>query len=128
MSAFRSMLPVITKVTKIMQGNVNHDALNLARKNQTKQYMVMLGKITKQDLLDEYDDSPIPMWLDPAYLPSIDRLQVGWWEEMHIKKEGEKRMHNNLQIRFPRNAAGRYDPLSNKIKPVEYKASYKYTN
>ena len=85
MGAFRHMLPVITKLQKRIQGNVNHDAWKLARKSQTKQYMVMLGKITRQDLLNEYGDSPIPMWLNPAHLPSICGSQIGWWDEMYIK-------------------------------------------
>ena len=41
--AFRWMAPVITNISKRMQGNTNNTAWLLARHNQTKQYMIMLG-------------------------------------------------------------------------------------
>ena len=122
MSAFRRIQPIITKVSKIMQGNIDYEAWKLARKNKLEQYMVMINKITKIDLLKEYGQTPIPMWLDPDQLPFIDRLKIGWYDEMYIKQEGGKHILKEMQIRFPPDKNGRLDPTSVYHSPIEYKA------
>ena len=66
---FQRMLPVITKIRKRQQGNKNNEAWTLARKDQTKQTCIMICKITKQNLLDEYGDAPIPFFLIPTTYP-----------------------------------------------------------
>ena len=50
MHAFDRMNPKINKVQKLPQGNKSHSAWALARKNQTKQFLVMLGELTLEEL------------------------------------------------------------------------------
>ena len=66
MNLFLCMPPIVTKGIKRIQVHVNHKAWKLICKNQSKQYMVMIENITKSDLLKEYGENPIPMWLDPT--------------------------------------------------------------
>ena len=88
----------------------------------------MLGEITKSDLLLIYVSFPLPPWYDPDNFPSIDRSQLVWFDEMHIKQEGGSRMFDNMQIRFRRDADGIYDPNSEEIADPSFRASYKYAN
>ena len=100
----------------------------MARHNQTQQCMIMLGRITKKDLLDRCHTFPLPPWFDPDVLPTIDNHQLVWFDEMHIKQEGGSRMFNHMQIRFRRDAEGKYDPTSEHIASPTFRASYKYAN
>ena len=74
--AFTRMKPVITKIRKKGQANTNNLAWAKARKNQCKQYLIMLGRITKEDLLIEEKTYPLPPWYDPDLLPKIDNSQL----------------------------------------------------
>ena len=47
---FKQMNPTVTKIKKLNQGNKEHKAWIDARYNQSEQFCVMLGRITKADL------------------------------------------------------------------------------
>ena len=125
--AFRRMKPVISKIRKKGQANVNNLAWAKARKNQCKQYLIMLGRITKETLLKEECTYPLPPWYDPDLLPKIDDAQLVWYDEMHIKQKVGLNIHADLQIRFPRNANGDYDSTSSSIAAPAYQAIFKYS-
>ena len=54
MGSFARMKPLVTKIKKIPQGNKNHVAWVLSRKNQTKKMMIICGKITTETLTLEH--------------------------------------------------------------------------
>ena len=37
-------------------------------------------------------------------------------------------MLDDVQIRFPRDENGKYDPVSGTVGPIEYKSTYKYAS
>ena len=125
--AFRRMNPLVTKIRKRTQASVNQTGWAEARYNQTKQYLVMLGDITKQDLLDEAKTYPLAPCFDPDLLPKIDRTQLVWFDEMHIKQKAGLNIHADLQIRFSRNSDGKYDQSANEFAPPAYQSVFKYT-
>ena len=69
------------------QGRTHHEGWRDARRNQTKQFLVMLGEITKEDLNKEYPDG-IPCAFDTDHLPTLSRNQVVFYDETHIEQEG----------------------------------------
>ena len=74
--AFRRMNPLISKIRKRTQASVNQTGWAEARLNQTKQYLIMLGDITKEDLLSETKTYPLAPCFDPDLLPKITREQL----------------------------------------------------
>ena len=92
MNAFDRMAPQVSLITTIPQGNVNHDGWRVARKNQTKQMLVMLGEISSDESKTEYPDG-IPKEFDPDQLPRLTRNQVIFYDETHLEQEGGE--HNN---------------------------------
>ena len=101
--AFRRMKPVISKIRKKGQANVNNLAWAKAQKNQCKQYLIMIGRIIKETLLKEEFMYPLPPWYDPNILLKIDNKQLVWYNEMHIKQKIGLNIHADLQICLPRN-------------------------
>ena len=93
-TAFDRMAPPVNIIAKIPQGNVNHNAWRRARKNQTKQLLVMLGDLTEEELKYEYPDG-IPMEYDPKQLPRLLRNQVIFYDETHLEQEGGGGEDNN---------------------------------
>ena len=87
MGAFARMKPLVTKIEKIPQGNKNHVAWALARKNQTKQTMIMCGVITIKTLTLEYPLG-ILEYFDPSKLPKLKCEQLVWFNEVHMKQHG----------------------------------------
>ena len=60
MNAFDRMDPIPTHTEKMCQGDNKNKNWRLARKNQSKQNLIMRGLITKDQLLTEYDgDTPL---------------------------------------------------------------------
>ena len=49
-----------------------------------------------------------------------------WYDEMDIKQEGGKRIVDNRQIRFLRNATGKYDSNGECLAATKYRSTYKY--
>ena len=96
--------------------------------NQCRQYLIMLGRITKQDLLDEAKTYPLTPWFDPDRLPQIDQEQLVWFDEMHVKQKVELIPPNNMQIRFYRGPNGRFDPTSTTLAPPAFRSVFKYTH
>ena len=109
MNAFYRMKPLVTKLKKMPQGNINNEEWMLARKNQCRQMMVMLGLIGKKDLQNIYEKG-IPPWFDATKLPNLNAQQIVWWDEMHLKQEGGMVTTDGYQIRFARDENGKYDP------------------
>ena len=57
--------------------------------------MLMLSNIPKQELPTKYHSEPIQRCYDTDKLPTIDRAQLVWYNEMHIQQEGGARMWEN---------------------------------
>ena len=76
-----------------------------------KQFLVMRGVITKQQLQEEYNGK-LPDHYNPDLLPKLSRHQVIFFDEMHMNQEGDPIYNRNYQIRFPGNEHGRYSPRS----------------
>ena len=68
MYAFDCMSSRIDKIQKVPQGSSSHEGWTEARKNQTKQFLVMLDKITFEELNVLHPDA-IPPAFDPCILP-----------------------------------------------------------
>ena len=114
MNAFFRMTPLVTKIEKIPQGNKNHVAWALARKNQTKQMMIMCGIFTITLLTLEYPLG-IPEYFDPAKLPELECEQIIWFDEVHMEQHGGPLSSTGYQIRFPRNVlSGKLDARGGK--------------
>ena len=111
MNAFGRMTPQVSVIAKIPQSNVNHDGWQRARKNQTKQLLVMLGGISVDELKYEYPDG-IPNEFGPDQQPRLTRNQVIFYDEAHLQQEVGSATTTGYQIRFPRASEGRYSPLS----------------
>ena len=97
MNAFDRMQPLITKIEKRCQGDTNNDEWACARKNWSKQLLIMRGVITKEQLLTEYPEG-IPTEYDPDKLPSITKNQVAFFDETHIEQEGGLITKTGVQI------------------------------
>ena len=69
------------------QGNKNNEEWVIARKNQCRQMMIMLGLISRNDLHKEYGNK-IPPWFDAKKLPTLSSHQIVWWDETHLQQEG----------------------------------------
>jgi len=70
------MAPLLTKIQKRNQGNKNHIAWTLARKNQCMQYMIMIGSMDKNQIREELDldnNQPIPVHFDPDQLSTLTK-------------------------------------------------------
>ena len=117
MNAFDRMAPQVSVISKIPQGNINHDAWRVALWNQMKQMLVMLGEISTEQLKSEYPDG-IPIEFDPEHLPALSRNQVIFYDETHLEYEGGSTTTTGYQIRFPRDSEGRYS------SPRKYRGSY----
>lgn len=76
-----------------------------------KQLLVMQKAITREQLEKEHFEEMTPQF-DPDQLPSLSRHQDIFYDEMHLDQEGGSVMHSKYQIRFPRDASGRYSPPS----------------
>ena len=126
MNTFHQMGPVITKIKKRNQGNIYQEKWQLARYNQTKQFMIMLGWLTHDDLKKEYLNAPIPHEYDPLHLPSITCEQIVWYDEMHIEQEGGANGNGGYQVRFHRDEEGKYSPSSPRLAPENRKTTFKY--
>ena len=132
MNAFDRMDPKLNNIQKVCQGDTNNRAWALARKRQTKQLLIMQGKIKKEDLLREYK-SNIPFEFDPEKLPTISPHQVIFFDEIHIDQEAGFTSKTGVQIRFPRDINRKYSPKSDSnpnpiYAPLQHKPSFKYTS
>ena len=135
MNAFDRMNPLIDKIDKVPQGSTHHEGWREARRNQTKQFLVMLGEISKDDLMREYP-AGIPRAFDPDHLPTLTRNQVVFYDETHIEQEGGLTNSTGYQIRFPRDSDGNYLPppaspssatdASPVYAPLQSKVVFKY--
>ena len=99
MAAFDRMEPKLDRVEKEVQGGAS-DAWEIARHNQMKQFLVMRGVITKQQLQEEYNGK-LPDHYNPDLLPKLSRHQVIFFEEMHMNQEGGPIYNRNYQSVFP---------------------------
>ena len=106
------------------QGNINNEEWVRARKNQCRQMMVMLGCISKKDLLKEYD--VIPSYFDPTQLPTLNPNQIVWWDETHIRQEAGIVTTDGYQIRLARDKDGKYDPNGTYTEESK-RPTFKYT-
>ena len=88
--------------------------------------MVMLGKITKNELLTKQYPDLIPKCFDPDQLTSIHLAYLAWYDEIHIKQEGDTRMWDNIKIHFPHEPSVKYEPESNLIVDEDFRAAYNY--
>ena len=111
MNAFDRMNPILSKIQKRCQGDTNNEAWATAKHRQCKQLLIMRGDISKEELLTEYPDG-IPHEFHPDHLPTLTRNQVVFFDETHIEQEGGLVTKTGIQIRFPRDASGKYAPLS----------------
>ena len=102
------MNPVVSKIRKRTQANDNNEQWKSACYNQCKQYMIMQGQITKQQLTKEYGKK-LPKCYNPDKLPRIDDANDVWFDEMHIKQKAGLNMHADMQIRFLRDKSGCYN-------------------
>ena len=125
MNAFYRMQPLVTKIKKMPQGNINNKTWVSARKNQCRQIMIMLGLISKKDLHIEYGKGKIPAWFDPVKLPTLNQHQIIWWDETHIRQEAGVVTPDGYQVRLPRDKDGNYDP-NGTYANEQRKATFKY--
>ena len=88
------MATQVSVIANISQGNVNYDEWRRARKNQTKQLLVMLGGISVDELKYEYPDG-IPNEFGPDQQPRLTRNQVIFYDETHLEQEGGGEHNNN---------------------------------
>ena len=58
MNVFDRMSPILTHTEKMCQGDNKNENWRLARKNQSKQNLIMRGLITREQLLTEYGGDP----------------------------------------------------------------------
>ena len=111
MNAFDRMQPKVELIQKVQQGNTNHKAWKNTQRNQTKQFLVMLDELPESESLKEH-----PKGISSAFnkdrLPKVSRNQLVFYDETHIDQEGYTTTHTGYQIRFPRDASGKYAPLS----------------
>ena len=82
MSVFYRLQPKIDILQIIVSGGHNQ-AWIIARHNVTKQMQVMLGRLTREDLLRDPEtglvgESLLPTWLDPDHLPKLSDTQNAW--------------------------------------------------
>ena len=82
---------------KIPQGNKNHVVWALARKNQTKQTMIMYGIITIHTFTLVYP-LDIPEYFDPSKWPKLECEQHVWFEKVHMENKTDH--YPRLAIRF----------------------------
>ena len=81
----------------------------------------------KEELQQEY-----PQGIPREYDPDLSRHQVVFFDEMHVDQEGGPAYRSRYQIRFPRDAEGRYCPQSPSnpepmYHPIRKKHSFKFT-
>lgn len=114
---FDRMKPVISKITKCCQSNNNSEGWVTARYKQCKQFSIIFGKITKDEIEHEYLNKTVPKYYDHNYLPRIYPDQVVWFDETHIQQEGGRVSRTGVSIRFPRDANGAFSPQSD-VNPV----------
>ena len=121
------MKPLVTKIKQIPQGNKNHVAWALARKNQTKQFLIMNGQITKNELTAEYPEG-IPIHFDPSKLPTIECAQIVWYNEVHMEQHGGPLSSTGYQVRFKSDKDGKLDNTdAGSYSPEKTTTTYKYT-
>ena len=80
-----------------------------------------VSKNKKEDLLKEHHTFPLPLYYEPLLLPRLYPDQIVWFDETHIEQEGGAASRTGVQIRFPRDTAGRFSPL---LDNPTYKALY----
>ena len=105
MNAFDRMNPLIDRIDKMPQGSTYHEGWRDAKRNQTKQFLVILGEISKDDLEKEYLDGT-PRAFDRDHLPTLSRNQVVFYEETLIEQEGGLTNSTGYQINFPCDSNG----------------------
>ena len=71
----------------------------------------MQQKIKKVELETEYPDG-IPTEYDPDLLLNLSHHQVVFFDEMHVEHEGGPTYQTKYQIRFSRDADGKYSQVS----------------
>ena len=75
MNAFDGMQSKVEFIQKLPQGNTNHEAWRDARRNQTKQFLVMLDELPESEVLEEHPEG-IPLCFRKDQLPKVSRNQV----------------------------------------------------
>ena len=74
MSSFYCMNPQITTTRKVVSGGNNDKWIN-TRGNYTKQFQIMLGKLTEEQIMTNAEVlrvfCPILPWFDPTLLPKL---------------------------------------------------------
>ena len=110
MSSFYRMNPRIKTTRKVVSGGNNDKWIN-TRGKYTKQFMIILGKLTEEQIMTNAEGlrsfGPIPPWFDPTLLPKITHTQIVWWDECHIEKQGGKLGNRNLCFQFKRDKNGK---------------------
>ena len=108
----RRMSPVVTTIKKKSQGNNENTEWVQARYNQTLQLLIRFKIISKQEILDlRLNTLPLPSYFEPDNLRPLSIDMIVWFDETHIEQSGLSSCHpTKRQIRFRRDANGKYDP------------------
>ena len=95
--------------------------------NQTLQICIRLKVITKQDMIDKKINTlPLPLYFELDHLKPLSIDQIVWFDETHIEQSGLSSCHpTKRQIRFKRDANGKYDPNGN-YGQERTKTAFKY--
>ena len=130
MSVFHRLKPKIDILQKIVSGGHNQACITV-RHNVTKQMQVMLGKLTREDLLQDSEtglvcEGPLPHWLEPDHLPKLSDAQIAWWDECHIEQQGGKVGNKMYQYLFRRDENGNLSDNGTYKTDLLTKISFKY--
>ena len=70
------------------------------------------------------------MCYEPALLPTLHPDLIVWFDETHIEQEGGAASRTGVQIRFPRDTAGRFSPLldNSTYKPLDPRQTFKFAS
>ena len=71
----------------------------------------MEGILKEEDIKEQHNNT-IPYEFDSTQLPQLDRNQVVLFDECNMDQEGIPVTGEKYQVRFPRDAEGRYSPPS----------------
>ena len=102
---------------KYFQSNNNNEAWVKARQCQCKQFSIMFGKISKEEIQPQYLNQTLPTYFDYDCFPSISPDQIVWIDETHIQKEGGRVLQTGILIWFPQDTNDLLPPIKCEPKP-----------
>ena len=59
-------------------------------------------------------------------LPSLDKIQIGWWDECHIEQQGGNVGNKTVQYSFKRDEEGTLSPHGTYTNDLVTKIAFKY--